>query len=766
MNRLLTFRELKSIIFNKKILIPIIAILAIPILYAGMFLWAFWDPYDYLSELPVAIVNEDEGAVLEGEKIDLGNELVDNLKEENDFQFHFVNKDKGYEDLLNQAYYVLIEIPRDFSENATTLLDSSPKKLELVYLPNESYNFLSAQIGETAMLQIEAALEEKVIETYAETMFDTFDDINEGFVEASDGAKKLADGSIDINDGTKKIDDGVGEIESGTSSLKDHLQTLAESSIAFQDGTTELQAGSQALAQGMNELSNGLNELNQNSPKLTDGASEVKEGANEIASGAQKSKDGLKEVSTQMGNVIEGTTELQTGANVLTNSLTEWKNGAQQTASGAEALNEGLIAFDQKVQSVLNQSQALPEEVKQELLAALGQLKEGSKELAQGTNTLNSSTEQLVNGSSSLSAGVKDLTAGQQALKQGVDELYNGNVQLADGAVALSDGQSELLSGLSLFQEKLEEASNGSKQLASGANELANGSSQLVEGSHAFVDGSEDLANGAKTIAAGATELHEGTSELADGTKELVDGTGELKEKLGDAAEDTKVDVSKSNYEMMANPVEVETESVHEVPNYGTGFAPYFLSLGLFVGALLLSIVYPLREPATTPKTGWHWFMSKFVVLGIIGILQAVIASVILLVALDLQVQSIPLFILFAIFTSLTFITLIQFFVTCFGDPGRFIAIIILILQLTTSAGTFPLELIPNALQHFNSLLPMTYSVQGFKAVISSGEFATMWKNATILLSYTLLFIVGSLSYFLVMFKRKYNILTKEEASA
>src|SRR5699024_10447508 len=164
--------------------------------------------------------------------------------------------------------------------------------------------------------------------------------------------------------------------------------------------------------------------------------------------------------------------------------------------------------------------------------------------------------------------------------------------------------------------------------------------------------------------------------------------------------------------------------------------------------ALLLSIVYPLREPSVVPTSGMDWFLRKFLGLFTIGILQALIASGILLLVLGIKVQSIPLFILYAVITSLVFITLIQFLVTCFDDPGRFIAIIILILQLTTSAGTFPLELIPKVLQPLNAFLPMTYSVAGFKAVISSGDYDVMWQNAGMLLGFSLVFILLTMLYF------------------
>ncbi|NQD66311.1 YhgE/Pip domain-containing protein, partial [Bacillus haikouensis] len=108
-------------------------------------------------------------------------------------------------------------------------------------------------------------------------------------------------------------------------------------------------------------------------------------------------------------------------------------------------------------------------------------------------------------------------------------------------------------------------------------------------------------------------------------------------------------------------------------------------------------------------------------------------------------------------FTSLTFLALIQMLVTILGDPGRFVAIIILILQLTTSAGTFPLELIPSALQPISALLPMTYSVAAFKAVISSGDFAFMWQNIFILLSYFVVFIAITSIYFMGLFKKHYT---------
>ena len=207
---------------------------------------------------------------------------------------------------------------------------------------------------------------------------------------------------------------------------------------------------------------------------------------------------------------------------------------------------------------------------------------------------------------------------------------------------------------------------------------------------------------------------------------------------------------------MVAAPVTTERDSLDKVPNYGTGITPYFLSLGLFVGALISSIVFPFRDPVGIPKNAFSWFASKWSIISMIGIFQALIAAFIILKVLDMEVQNIPLFILFTILTSLSFMALIQLLVTTLENPGRFIAIILLIFQLVTSAGTFPNEITPEKLQGFNHLLPMAFSVRGFREVISTGNFGMMWQNGYVLLSYAIAFMILTIIYFKIRYKKSY----------
>jgi putative membrane protein len=734
MNNLFS-KEFMAIIKNKKLLIPIIAVLFIPVLYSGMFLWAFWDPYDHLSDLPVAIIDKDKGAEFESERLSLGKELVEKLKESKDFHFIFVNEDEGMQGLTNQKYYMLVEIPEDFSENATTLMDENPQKLELIYKPNESYNFLSAQIGSTAIEKIKASLSEKIIETYSETIFDKMEDLSSGLSDASQGATKLYEGSL--------------RLQSGTSDLQEGLALLAGKSIEFNRGVSKIDSGSKELNSGVGKLSEGLNLLDSNYQKLEVASSKLVLGSTKLENGFQSALSGVDELKNKTPDLVTGTERVEAGANQLSLSINQWQAGADATASGANKVNDGLDILNQQIEQLLANSPTIPVEQKAELQMMMKQLLAGSEQVAKSTSELSEGAKKIDQGANALASNLTALKQGQVQLLHGINKLSEGSSQLNSGLREFVTGQHQFHDGVSLFGTKLAEAKNGSTELASGSHVLSNALDKLTHGANA-------LTNGVAKIKDGSDKLNEGNTNLTSGAETLANGLSDGYEKI------TEFNPTEETSEMMSKPVVIKNNKINEVPNYGTGFAPYFLSLGLFVGALLLSIVFPLKEPVDAPKNSWSWFISKFGIIAIVGIIQALVAASLLLFGLDLRVESVPLYLLFSIMTSLTFITLIQLLVTTLGDPGRFIAIIILILQLTTSAGTFPLELIPNALQPISSLLPMTYSVSGFKAVISSGDFSFMWHNMGILVCYLSTFMLLTFSYFHFKYKRQFEVLVIE----
>ncbi|MFC4775774.1 YhgE/Pip domain-containing protein [Paenibacillus sp. GCM10023252] len=723
-------RELSAIARNKKVLIPVIAVLVIPVLYSAMFLGAFWDPYEKLSDLPVAVVNLDEGADFDGKSLQVGKELSETLAEKKDFKWAFVTKEEAQEGLHHNDYYMAIEIPADFSEKVTTLTKEEPTPAEITFLPNEGYNFLAAQIGKTAIDRIKTEVSKNVTEAYTETVFGQVATLADGLGKASEGAGKIADGTTKAKDGAQLLEENLSKLAQGTVKLQDGVAKL-------QSGGDKLVAGSTELSAGTAKLSSGLGQLSDAHNQLLFGVKQLGTGASDLQAGAVKLSGGLEQLAAGADKLEAGAKSAEQGADSLVNGLKTSSAGADKLEAAAAQLAQGL--------EQLAKDPALAEDENVKKLVA------ASKQLAAGAESAAAGQEKLAAGAAQLQQGQGSLAAGAETLSGKLAEAQAGGEQLAGGAGKLAAGGEQVAAGMEQFGAKLAEAGAGSSKLAAGAEQLAGGSKQLGAG----LGG---LSDGVNTLSEGSFKLDNGARQVADGLLQLSDGTGELAGKLDDAAGKTAgIKGDDQLYDMFASPVSVSEDKVTEVPNYGTGFAPYFISLGLFVGALMLSIVLALKEPAGVPANGWSWFVGKAMTMVVVGVIQSLIADAVLLYGLGLEVKSVPLFLLFSILTSITFMALIQFLVTALQHPGRFVAIVLLIFQLTSSAGTFPAELIPGWLQKAGYWLPMTYSVSGFKAVISSGDFSDMWHNAGILGLFTVLFALMTLVYLVISHRREYG---------
>ncbi|WP_256204471.1 YhgE/Pip family protein [Planococcus faecalis] len=216
-------------------------------------------------------------------------------------------------------------------------------------------------------------------------------------------------------------------------------------------------------------------------------------------------------------------------------------------------------------------------------------------------------------------------------------------------------------------------------------------------------------------------KLEDGSGELGQGLTELEEGTSELTTSLSDGAEDVaSKQVTDDNYEMIAAPATATESERSDVPNYGHALAPYILSLALFVGALSFNLVFPINAPAGRPTSGVGWWFSKFSLGFIQATAAALIVDAIMLFGFHLQVDHIGEFIAVSVITSLTYMFLIMFLGITFGNPGRFVAMIILVLQLGASGGTFPVELTNTFFQTVHDFVPMSYAILGFRESMSS----------------------------------------------
>ncbi len=703
-------QDLKSAFKKPKVFIPILVVLFIPVLYSGLFLNAFWDPYGKMNELPVAVVNTDQGATYNDKSLEVGQNLVDELKKSDDFNWQFVTREEAEQGMEDNTYYMTIVIPEDFSAKATTLMDDHPQPAELIYEPNEGYNFLAGQIGGTAVKQIKSKVSAKVTESYTETLLDQVEKISSGLADAGDGAGQINEGAVKLDEGASKLKENLSKLADGTDKLETGIAPLKE-------GTSTLAQGIGELHTGASSLSSGLSQLAAAGTKLGNGAVQAEAGGKKLQAGIQSAQEGAAQLDAGLAATEEGSAKLTAGLQTSVGGSGKVSEGAKAVAQGLAQLAEASpeLAANPAVQQLLAASQAV----------ALG-------------------SEQVYQGGQQLLEGSQSLQAAQQQLHQGSSKLVQGEQQLLEGATQLSAGQVQLATGLQQFNSKLSEA-------AAGGAKLTEGSSQLNAGAGKLVDGLSQLSDGITTIADGSRKLDDGAGDLKEGTAKLTDGSGELATKLNDAADQTgSVKKTDELVTMYAEPVQVDEHKHNEVPNYGTGFSPYFLSLGLFVGALIATLVVPTRGSSVTDASGWNRFVSRTLAFTIMSAMQSLLASWLVLSGLGLEVQSVPLFLLFSFVTSLTFMYIIQALVTWLENPGRFLAILMLIFQLTTSAGTFPLELIPNWLKGFNPWLPMTYSVTGYKAVISSGQFGVAWDQIGILCIFAVIGLAATFTYFMV----------------
>ncbi|MCM3628743.1 YhgE/Pip domain-containing protein [Paenibacillus glycanilyticus] len=504
----------------------------------------------------------------------------------------------------------------------------------------------------------------------------------------------ISDGLGQAGEGATELKDGAGKLEDGLTTLKDNLNKLAS-------GTTELSGGVSKLYNGAASLSQGTGQLSSGAAGLADGLGQLSAAEQQLYNGAAQSKAGAAQLA-------EGLKASKAGASELKQGLTASSAASGQVADGADQVAKGL----------------------EQLMAATPELQE------------NESLKQLLAASKQVAAGSAQLRDGQEKLLTGSSKLAQGQDQLYAGAAQLSQGQEKLTAGLETFGGKLQEAGAGADQLASGAKAANSGAVQLK-------DGLGKLSGGVEGIADGSKQLDQGAGQLRDGSKQLVNGSGELATKLNDAAAETgSIKDGDDIVNMFAEPVVVKENTDHKLDHYGLGIAPYFLSLALFMGALVYTTVFSVRDSYTLGASPMGRFFSRTLTYVTISLLQSLIADAVLLYGLKIEVTSVPLFVIFTILTSFAYTFIIQALVTWLDNPGRFLVVLLMIFQLTSSAGTFPLELLPDWMQKLNPWLPMTHAITGFKTIIASGDYALMREQMLVLGAFAVVFLALTFLYF------------------
>ena len=306
-------------------------------------------------------------------------------------------------------------------------------------------------------------------------------------------------------------------------------------------------------------------------------------------------------------------------------------------------------------------------------------------------------------------------------------------------------GNTQVSAGLQTLNEQTGTLAAGATELQNGTQSLAVGSGQLVENGSLLTDGTSQLATAAAKISAGSGQLADGSEQLNSGLTTLLSGTDELGAKLLDgSAALNEVDANENTYAMMAEPVIASQIETAPVANNGTGMAPYMMSVALFVGAISLNLMYDSFTPRKYPKSGISWWASKISVLAAVGVCQALIMVALLVKVNGLAPASIGKTLLVTILTALVSVSIVMLFNLLFDKVGSFLMLIFLILQLSGSGGTYPIQLSNSFFEAIHPYLPMTYSIDAYRQLFGiGGSISTdLFILLAILIAFNLLIIL------------------------
>ncbi|WP_332237217.1 YhgE/Pip domain-containing protein [Sporolactobacillus sp. KGMB 08714] len=860
----LIWAELKTIVSKPHNIVVMVAVMCVPLLYAGMFLYGFWNAFGKTGNLPVAVVNQDNGTKIAGKQIQAGHDLVTNLKKNHDFKWQFVSEKAAQDGFKNNHYFMIVRIPASFSKNATTLSDSQLKPANIYYRINRDYNFISGKMADAGVQKLKTSIANEITKTYAKSMYTQIDQLTKGLGTAAKGSNDLAGGGKAEVEGLNQLKSGYQTLMSGTAELQNGAASLASGASQLNTGAAQLAGGASAVSSGAGKLASGATTLNSGAGQLRQGigqytgavGGQLLPGANQLSNGLNQLNGGIQSQNLvgQVSQLNSGMQEFNSiiqglpgqinssidpaaiGQSAVNSAISQGLSGQSKksasdlatevtgsigqsiSSSGTQsAVSAGIqensdvktsleplfIAMVEKENPGMTDAQAKPyaDQAMAKQLPALanaiaqsatesisGNVKNDSSAIAAALQpSLQQSAEDTIRTTASSTAsqikdGIassftqKDQTTGltlnqaSQQLADGTSQLAgnNGVPLIASSVSQLLNGAGQLSGGLNTLNGNSAALNNGASAVTSGASSLAGGASSLSNGSQQLVGGTNKLSNGAGALSSGANTLASGlnsaasgqqklasaTNQITGGAQKIYNGNAKLAGNLADAhSQLADTPTNDAHATKFSQPVTSIDASYQSVSTFGSGFTPYFICIGLFVGALLLTIIYDLGKPAGLATAGWNIALSKYFITILMSVGQALLVDLAVLKGLDLQVNHPLTFIGFTILTSMSFMAIIQWLAGSFNNEGRFIAIVILLFQLVTSGGAYAIELIPKWLQHISPFLPMTYGVNGFRNLIDGNQHQMLVGNSLALLVFILIFLTLSIITFSIKFR-------------
>ncbi|WP_226346107.1 YhgE/Pip domain-containing protein [Agilicoccus flavus] len=838
----------------------VLALVAVPSIYAGLLTYSNIDVTRHLDTVPAAVVNEDRPTTTTGadgkkQRVDLGRVVAGRLATDDspsNLDWTPTDARGARAGLEDGTYYAVLTIPADFSASAVSTADADrarPAQLQL--RTNDATSYLAGNIASSVANAVTSQTGDELTKTYLNRIYLGFNDIQAqltklasasdeladgvgslatatttlrgGSRDLASGVDRLAFGSAQLADGLDRLDAGAGRLATGVGTLADGnrrladglgsaaasvfelpaqtaalakgARTLASGNAELARGATTLSSGldeaaaatralpgqATALADGAGELGSGVRRLTTGAGALATGAQGVAAGGTALADGAGRLADGARRVDTGAGAVAEGVDDLARRQTDVASGAAEYTRAVDGLAascarSGAEAafcarlssaaenggsLREGTAAAASGAADLRRGAAAVAAGT-DELAAGAAPLRSGADELRAGATRLSTGADgfgdgvsALEGGADSLEQGLRRLAAAAPTLGQGVtraagaaDALASGATRLSTGATTLSGGLTRLADAAPRITTGLSTAATSADRLADGAETLDASTGQLTAGISRSAQAGTRLSTGAASAASGAHRLDAGVAQLSAGVGKLDDGATRLAQGAAQGAKAVPTYDSDARSRLsgvVAEPVDADNTRLHRVPTYGTGIAPYFLALALWVGGMSMFFMlrpFARRVFATTAPT-WRITLAGLATPVLLGVLQALALTAVVVFWVGIEIASPWRFLAFALLASVTFVAINHALNALLGPPGRFIGLLLVVVQLASAGATYPIESSPTVFQVLHPLLPMTYVVRAFRSLIAGGDLHLV-SSAVVLLAWAAVSVLAS----------------------
>lgn len=678
-------RDLKNICTSWVTLVVVIALIVLPALYAWFNIKAMWDPYGNTSGIKIAVVNEDKGSTLEGKKIDIGDEIVKNLKENDKIGWQFVNEEEALEGVKNGKYYASMIIPESFSQDLISLTEDTITEPTIKYTVNEKLNSVAPKITDKGVQSVRDQMSEQVVKTVDGIIFTVLNKVGIEVNNSKPELRKLIDIVYNLNDKVPEIEDVVNKAYDGTISIDEMVSKV----------------------QGL-------------MPTVEDTIKSTEDLLTQSKDYINKAQNGVQELAPIIKDDLQVSKTVTSGLNALLTSIDE--------NSSPEEIKAVLVKVQERANSLNNVVTSL-----RDMLKKLNFIKPNQtlKELIETLNDIIQGNDKIISISGDLISKIdsRDLLEGINSLKETVNRVDN-----TIGSV-LDKYDSEIVPTINSTINQIDDISSNALNI-------------ITEADNSLPQFNNILSLVGKGSKLGNEEL----GLLKEKLPELKEKLGSYVEKIKGLDDEEKIDKlldlmindSNASSSFLSSPIQIQENKLFAVPNYGSGMSPFFTTLSIWIGSLLLLSLFTTHagnlEDGVEIKP-IEEYLGKYFLFATMAILQSLVVTIGDIVILKTYVVHPIVFILLGVFISLVFITIVYTLVSLLKNVGKAISIILLVLQIAASGGTYPIEVMPKFFQIIHPLLPFKYAIGGMREAVGGIVQEALIKDILVLFLFFVIFL-------------------------